>query len=72
MCNYSDLVYEDGIKKGKAEGRAEGKVEGAREHSLQTAEKMIKDAILPDKMIARYSGLSLDEVHQLRNDHLVQ
>ena len=49
-----------------AESKAEGKREGKRENMLATAKRMLKDGILALKDIARYTGLSLAQVTQLK------
>ena len=51
---------------GKREGIAEGKREGKRENMLATAKRMLKDGILALKDVARYTGLSLAQVTQLK------
>ena len=78
MCNYSDLIYENGIRKGKMEGKMEGKLEGMREgmregkregireHSLQAARNMLQMGGFSDETIAQISGISPAEVRQLR------
>ncbi len=60
----------EGIAEGKREGIAEGKregiAEGKRENMLATAKRMLKDGILALKDVARYTGLSLAQVTQLK------
>ena len=56
----------EGIAEGKREGIAEGKREGKRESMLATAKRMLKDGILALKDVARYTGLSLAQVTQLK------
>ena len=56
----------EGIAEGKREGIAEGKREGKRENMLATAKRMLKDGILALKDVARYTGLSLAQVTQLK------
>ena len=74
MCNYSDLIYENGIRKGKMEGKMEGKLEGKREgireHSLQAARNMLQMGGFSDETIAQISGISPAEVRQLRKKQL--
>ena len=70
MCNYSDLIYENGIRKGKMEGKMEGKREGIREHSLQAARNMLQMGGFSDETIAQISGISPAEVRQLRKKQL--
>lgn len=62
MCNYSDLIYENGIKKGKTEG--------IREQSLQTVQNMLQMGGFSDETIAQISGISPAEVRQLRKKQL--
>ena len=45
---------------------AESKAEGKRENMLATAKRMLKDGILALKDVARYTGLSLAQVTQLK------
>ena len=45
---------------------ARGKREGKRENMLATAKRMLKDGILALKDVARYTGLSLAQVTQLK------
>ncbi len=56
----------EGIAEGKREGIAEGIAEGKRENMLATAKRMLKDGILALKDVARYTGLSLAQVTQLK------
>ena len=60
----------EGKAEGKAEGRAEGIVEGKREGKRETmfamAKRMLKDGILALKDVARYTGLTLAQVKELR------
>ena len=66
MCNYSDLIYENGLRKGKMEGKREG----VREHSLQAARNMLQMGGFSDETIAQISGISPAEVRQLRKKQL--
>lgn len=63
MCDYSDWVYEKGYQTGYQQAYQEE----VRKYAVNTAEKMMKDGILPDEKIAKITGLSLEEVQQLRN-----
>ena len=56
----------EGIAEGKREGIAEGRREGKRENMLATAKRMLNDGILALKDVARYTGLSLAQVTQLK------
>ena len=63
---------EEGIKQGLAEGRAEGleegtrrgKAEGRAEQALATA-RMLKQAGIDAELIAKSTGLSLEEIAAL-------
>ena len=58
-----------GLAEGKAEGLAEGKAEGLAEGRAEGKAEMVK-AMLKDgaaaETIARYSGLSTEEIDKLR------
>lgn len=58
----------EGLEKGKAEGlkkgKAEGLAEGERINRLATARKMKVDGF-PPETIAKYTGLSIDEIKEL-------
>ena len=62
------VFYNDGFKKGKVEGRdegfAEGRVEGIKEAHRENARRM-KDDGVPTDLIAKYTGLTEDEIHSL-------
>ena len=62
MCKAMERIKAEG----KVEGIAEGKREGKRENMLATAKRMLKDGILALKDVARYTGLSLAQVTQLK------
>lgn len=67
MCDYSDWVYEKGYQTGYRQAYQQAYQEEVRKYAVNTAEKMMKDGILPDEKIAKIAGLSLEEVQQLRN-----
>lgn len=67
MCDYSDWVYEKGYQNGYRQAYQHAYQEEVRKYAVNTAEKMMKDGILPDEKIAKIAGLSLEEVQQLRN-----
>lgn len=52
--------------KGKAEGRAEGKAEGILAGKLETARAMLESS-MPVELISKFTGLSEEEVHELRS-----
>jgi predicted transposase/invertase (TIGR01784 family) len=62
------VFYNDGFKKGKVEGCdegfAEGRVEGIKEAHRENARRM-KDDGVPTDLIAKYTGLTEDEIHSL-------
>ena len=43
----------------------EARNEGIANNQIETAQKMIKDGVLPLEKIAEYSGLTLDKVREL-------
>ena len=51
-------------KEGEAIGEARGKAEGKAEEQSAIARRMLKDNV-PVEVIAKYSGLSEDEVRKL-------
>jgi predicted transposase/invertase (TIGR01784 family) len=56
----------EGKAKGMAEGRAEGMAEGQREIRLEVAKNLIAEGNAPE-MVAKISGLPLDEIQALSN-----
>ena len=54
----------EGIEKGLAEGIEKGLAEGRYAANVDNARKMKADG-LPPELVAKYSGLSIDEVEQL-------
>ena len=61
-------VYEgraEGIEKGRAEGRAEGIEKGREEEKYEIAKAMLADG-MSVKVIARYTGLSEEEIQNLK------
>ncbi len=57
MCNLSEAILEQGIEQGRIQ-----------EHK-QAALRMIADGDLPLKKIALYSGLSLEQVMELKKNY---
>lgn len=55
---------EEGLAQGKAEGKAEGLAEGKAEASRENAKKMKADGV-PVELIAKYTGLSPEEIKGL-------
>ncbi|MBQ9203084.1 MAG: Rpn family recombination-promoting nuclease/putative transposase [Prevotella sp.] len=65
------VAIEGGYKKGRAEGRAEGREEGREEERKkndeerrESARKMKNDG-MPAELIAKYTGLSVEEIAEL-------
>ena len=59
-----DDGYLEGRAKGMAEGRAEGRAEGILENQLKTARAM-KAGGLTEEQIAKFTGLSIDEIRKI-------
>lgn len=57
--------FEKGREEGRAEGREEGRAEGADQQKLDTARMMLDNGEPVDK-IALYTGLSHDEIENMR------
>lgn len=55
---------EEGLKEGMKEGMKEGLKEGMKKQQVETAIEMKKDGI-PFSTIAKYTGLSIEEIEQL-------
>ena len=66
MCKAVEEFAERRAAESEARGEARGKREGKRENMLATAKRMLKDGILALKDVARYTGLSLAQVTQLK------
>ena len=49
----------------KAEGRAEGRAEGERRTQIETAKRMLEDDFSTE-LIAKFTGLSIDEIENLK------
>ena len=52
---------EEGRAEGEAKGRAEGRAEGELQKALEMAKKMLSDG-MPIDLVAKYSGLTPDEI----------
>ena len=57
---------EEGRKEGREEGKKEGREEGKKEEKKQIALNLLKIS-MPDQSIAEITGLSLEEIIQLKN-----
>ena len=66
LKNYMDTMgcirYAE--KRGKEEGREEGRAEGRKQQQLDIARSM-KEGGMPSEMIAKYTGLSGQEIENL-------
>ena len=68
---YNDLNYEkqegikEGLEKGKEEGLKEGLDKGLKEGKIEMAKNMLKDNV-DINIISKYSGLSIDEIKNLK------
>ena len=49
---------------GRAEGRVEGCAEGIEENKRENARRMRADG-MPDELIAKYTGLTLEQINGL-------
>ena len=54
----------EGLAEGRTEGRAEGRAEGQTDEKLATAKRMKADG-MPVDLIAKYTGLTSDEISKL-------
>lgn len=61
----NQFAEQRGFAKGKDEGLAEGKAEGRAEGKAEMVKAMLKDGVAAET-IARYSGLSPEEIDKLR------
>ena len=62
-------LREEGRKEGLKEGRIEGHVEGYAEGIAETARRMLADGKLSPTEVAKYTGLTLEEVQKLATDN---
>ena len=61
-----DLLYW-----GKQEGIELGIQQGARENAIENARNFLKEGVSPE-IVARCTGLALNEVHELAKDITIQ
>ena len=59
-----ETAHKKGLAKGRAEGEAKGRAEGRAEGHLEDARRMKADN-MPAEQIAKYTGLSIDEITEL-------
>lgn len=75
MCKiFQDIrneSREQGMKEGRKEGRREGKKEGKKEGMRETALRMLEVGRYALDEIVNISGLSMEEVKQLKADKSV-
>ena len=64
MVLRNDYARKEGEAIGEARGRAEGEARGKAEEQSAIARRMLEDNV-PVEVIAKYSGLSEDEVRKL-------
>ena len=62
--NTVNTAKEQGEAKGRAEGKAEGLAEGEKKKAIESAKEMLSDGV-PIEKIAKYTGLSTDEIKAL-------
>jgi predicted transposase/invertase (TIGR01784 family) len=67
LKTYRDLkgAFDTSYEEGKMEGKIEGKMEGKMESKIEIALKM-KKLGEPAKKISEYTGLSIEEINQLK------
>ena len=67
LKTYRDLkgAFDTSYEEGKAEGKTEGKIEGLIEGKIKIALKMKKMGE-PAEKISEYTGLSIEEINQLK------
>ena len=65
MDKYSALSVAE--ERGREKGREEGREEGERNKAIEASKKMIQDG-LSLELIAKYEGLSIAELEQLKKE----
>lgn len=60
MCEAMEKMWNEAVNEGIKHGR--------KEEANAVARRMIAAGLLPDEAIAEYSGLTLEEVKQLRQE----
>ena len=61
------MLWKDQIREWKDEAREDGLAEGARTKAIETAKNMLENKLSTD-LIAECTGLSLEEVLNLKNN----
>ena len=61
------VTYQLLVDEGRAEGRAEGLAEGSQEATQKIAVNLLKEG-LSIELIAKTTGLTVEEVQQLQSD----
>ena len=61
------MLWKDQIREWKYEAREDGLAEGARTKAIETAKNMLENKLSTD-LIVKCTGLSLDEVLNLKNN----
>ena len=59
-AKYAHARYE-----GREQSIEQGKVEGKKEHAVETAKTLLADK-MPDELIVKYSGLTMEELAELK------
>ncbi len=65
--NYKELIRNTELAEAREEGKLEGKLEGSKEKALEMAKKL-KEAGVKISIIAEASGLSIEEIENLRKE----
>ena len=63
--NYKELIRNTELAEAREEGKLEGKLEGSKEKALEMAKKL-KEAGVKISIIAEASGLSIEEIENLK------
>lgn len=63
---------EEGLAKGEARGLAKGEARGLAKGEIRTTQNIAKKMLLagqPDALISEFTGLSLEQINHLKNNH---
>ena len=69
LQTWAEKERQKGRKEGRQEGRKEGRQEGRQEGQRLTAINLVRLGLLTDEQIAQTTGLPLDEVKALQENH---